>query len=141
MKCSYVMVIFHAHDSIHFHYSFFQYHLLGRDTDYGRVARDFEAVVDHIIVQAVYQAASNLDGTSNEVETATKENMMVSSDMNHAQGAPSISTVKQSPISTESVQQDIHGAVSAIDTNSENVAAITTQHDTKPSANLNENEV
>jgi hypothetical protein len=33
--------------------------LTGRDTDYGRVAREFEAMVDHLIVQAVQHAAAH----------------------------------------------------------------------------------
>jgi hypothetical protein len=85
-------------------------------------------MVDHTIVQAVYQAASNVDGTSNEAGTNAKE-MIMSPEVNDAQGTP-ISALKQSPIAAESKLQDIQD-VSVAETTT-NVAESATPNDTTP---------
>lgn len=120
----------------------FEWYYVGRDTDYGRVARDFEAMADHTVVQAVYQAASNPGGTiSHEVSANTTE-MVESSKVNDLKSTP-ISAVKQSLITAESVQQDIPEAsfVEAATTSSSAIAISTPQDsDTKPSATHMEKE-
>jgi hypothetical protein len=45
----------------------------GRESDYGRVAREFEAMVDQIILQAVRDAASNPEESSSKIEAVANE--------------------------------------------------------------------
>ena len=131
-----MMTVHESLNTLNFVFFDLQLILVGRDTDYGRVARDFEAMVDHTIVQAVYHAASNLDGRSNVVETSAND-LNELSKLNNPQGTP-ISVLKQSPVSENEKQDSLGGDTTATVADSTNVAA-TTANDSRPIAPIIEN--
>lgn len=107
---------------------------LGRDTDYGRVARDFEAIVDHTIIQAVYQEASNLDNASDEAGTIAEETITASEANNARQGTPINALTQSPPLTTieSSINPSTQGTSDPDTTTNE--ALIITPNDTKASS-------
>lgn len=111
---------------------------LGRDSDYGRVARDFEATVDHVIVQAVRHTASYMDATvtSKENETSTKA-IIAPPEVNHRQGTPNSAAKESLKAASESMMLGVDSTTHLVaDTTNTNLTGISpTINDVKPKAN------
>ena len=84
------------------------------------MARDFEAMVDQSIVQAVHQHATlNQDGSSKEVEA---KELMTSPDASSVLGTPT-SAVPESPAPTESVKP--YTDIAGLDTSTKEATTVT----------------
>ena len=89
------------------------------------MARDFEATVDHIIVQAVRQVDSNIDETSTEIETSTTA-IITSSDVKTLQVTPI------SAVTSKQLKQDVDSSsLSVANATTELAGIISTANDAK----------